>query len=790
MSFKISGILKFIKKIKGIVLLNMAGLSLGLLSVIFIAIWVSHELSFDKWVEDSERIFRVEALMNFAGEPLVWSSTQAPLVESLLNDYPEIEKGVRIKSGYKTSLEIGEELFISKNLYYAPGSFFDIFPLENLQGDSRTALDEPNAIVLSERIARKYFGDTDPIGKLIIIDNKDEVVVKGVIENTPSNSHLIFDYLVSDDVHFKTVSNPDDWGQFNYYNYIKLKEGVSAEEFNSKLASYLVTKREKAKGKFFLNPLERIYLYRNPGFDSLVYPGKSKGPISRVILFGVIGIIILLIAIINFVNLTTAFSTRRAKEIGVRKVNGAGRADLLGSLFGESVFQTLLSVIIALIAAIPLLPFFNAISGKQFMLSDLFSLRSILIYLSIAMVTGLVAGLYPALILSSFKPVRVLRNNPEDLTMGGGFRKILVLVQFVITILFVFCIIVINRQIKYMQHIDLGFDKEKVIVYTTREKYDKVKVISEEIARLPGVDKVALGSSVPVNMGNWSTFSEWEGNKDGKTLRFHMMQVDDNYIDLLGFEFVEGRPLFKGPPRDEVVINQAAVREMGIENPLGKTIPRSFKEKHDFEIVGVVKDFHFRKLNDEIRPVFIYKNNDWYSPKIFVKLAAGTDFSVVERVSSVVQDATPAFPVSYIFLDDEITNCYNDEFRLSRLINIATVFSIIISCIGLFSLTAFSILRRQKEIGVRKVHGSGTGSLLLILNREYWILIFIATIIALPLGQFIISRWLDSYAYHIGVKPGFYIITFLSILVIATVTISFHTVRASNLNPADTLRDE
>ncbi len=790
MSFQLSAILKTLKKIRGIVLLNIGGLSLGLLSVIFIAIWITHELSFDKWVEDSERIFRVEALMNFTGEPFVWASTQAPLVESLLNDYPEVETGVRIKSGYKTSLEIGEELFISENLYYAPGSFFDIFSLETLQGDPRTALDEPNAIVLSERIARKYFGDTDPIGKVIIIDTKDEVVVKGVIENTPSSSHFIFDYLVSDDLYFKTIRNTDDWGNYNYYNYIKLKEGVSPEEFNSKLATYLETKREDSKGKFFLNPLERIYLYRNPGFDSMVYPGTSKGPISRVILFGVIGIIILLIAIINFVNLTIAFSTRRSKEIGVRKVNGAGRLDLLGSLFGESVFQTLLSVIIALIAAIPLLPVFNAISGKQFMVSDLFSLRSILIYLSIAMVTGLIAGLYPALILSSFKPVRVLRNNPEDLAMGGGFRKILVLVQFVITILFVFCIIVINRQIKYMQHIDLGFDKEKVLVYSTHEKYEKTKVISEEIARLPGVDKVALGSSVPVNMGNWSTITEWDGNEEGKKLRFHMMQVDDNYVDLLGFEFVEGRPLFKGPPRDEVVINQAAVREMGIENPLGKTITRSWQEKHEFEIVGVVKDFHFRKLNDEIRPVFIYKKNDWYSPRIFVKLNAGTDFRIIESISSVVKEASPAYPLSYFFLDDEITGCYNDEFRLSRLINIATAFSIIISCIGLFSLTAFSILRRQKEIGVRKVHGSGTGSLLLILNREYWILIFIAAVIALPFGQFIISKWLDSYAYHIGVKPVYYVITFLSILVIATVTISFHTVKASNLNPSDTLRDE
>jgi hypothetical protein len=508
-----------------------------------------------------------------------------------------------------------------------------------------------------------------------------------------------------------------------------------------------------------------------------------------VVLFGVIGLIILLIAVINFVNLATAFSSKRSKEIGIRKVSGAMRSTLLGSLFGESVFQTMLSVFIALIASILLLPLFNNISGKQFFISDLFRLRSILIYILIALFTGLVAGLYPALILSSYKPVKVLRSNPEDLSQGGAFRKILVVVQFVITILFLFCIIVINRQIKYMQQTDLGFNQERVIVYSPEAEYDKIKVIAGELEKIPGVEKVAVGGNVPVNMGNWSTFSEWEGNEEGKKLKFHMMQVDDNYVDLLGFEFAEGRNLYAGPDRGEVLVNEAAVREMNIENPLGKTITHSWSRK-EYRIAGVIKDFHFRKLTDEIKPVFIYKNEDWWSAKVFVRLGAGSDFRTIEKVSAAVEDAVPDFPLSYIFLDDEINNCYNDELRLSRLINIATVFSIIISCIGLFSLTAFSIIKRQKEIGVRRVHGSGTTRLLLLLNREYWVLILVASLIALPSGVLLISRWLNSYAYHISIKPAYLLITLLSTIILATATISFHTVKASHLNPAETLKDE
>lgn len=789
MSDRLSVIIKYLKRLKGIVLLNMAGLALGLLSVIFIALWVTHELSFDKWLNDSERIFRVEALMDFTGEPFVWADTPAPLVEALQDDFPEVESGARIHRGYKAAVRIADDQFTAENLFYAPGSFFDIFSIAILEGDPRSALDKPGSIVISERISKKYFGDSDPVGQLIILDNKEQLRVEGVIEDTPSNTHLTFDYLVSADVFMKTVSNPDSWDQYNYYNYIKLRQGSDAEKVNNKLAGYLQTKKENSSGQFFLNPLERIYLYRNPGFSSMVYPVKDKGPISRVLLFGVIGTIILLIAVINFVNLSTAFASKRSKEIGIRKVSGAMRSTLLGSLFGESVFQTMLSVFIALIASILLLPLFNNISGKQFLISDLFRFRSILIYILIALFTGLVAGLYPALILSSYKPVKVLRSNPGDLSQGGVFRKILVVVQFVITVLFLFCIIVINRQIKYMQQTDLGFNQERVIVYSPEAEYDKIKVIAGELEKIPGVEKVAVGGNVPVNMGNWSTFSEWEGNEEGKKLKFHMMQVDDNYVDLLGFEFAEGRNLFPGPDRGEVLINEAAVREMDIENPLGKTITHSWSKK-DYRIAGVVNDFHFRKLTDEIKPVFIYKDEVWWSAKIFVRLGAGSDFGTIEKVSAAVKDAVPDFPLSYIFLDDEINNCYIEELRLSRLINIATVFSIIISCIGLFSLTAFSIIKRQKEIGVRRVHGSGTTRLLMLLNREYWILIMLASLIALPSGVLLISRWLNSYAYHISIKPAYLLITLLSTITIATATISFHTVKASHLNPAETLKDE
>lgn len=778
-----------IKRLRGAVLLNMMGLSLGLTIIILISTWVRHELSYDKFHLNSERIFRVESLVDFTGDPFVWSVAPAPVAEAAKIDFPEVENSVNLYSGYSDALKVGEEVFIPESMYYTSSSFFKIFSYKLISGSADKVLNDPYSIVISLSEALRLYGDTNPIGETILLKDKDILTITGVMEDFPSNSHLKADYLVSWALLKENNKKLNNWDQYDYYTYFLLKEGVDADKFNKKLGLYIKTKDEGSHGILFLNPIERIYLYRDPGLSSFNYPTDTPGPIGRVRLFGLIGLVILTIAIINFVNLSTAYASVRAKEIGIRKVNGASRIGLITQLFGESVMQTIISILLAIALAALVMPLFIKLSGKDLGLQVLFSWESILIYAGLTLVTAIVAGFYPAFVLSSYKPIRVFRSSYGEKFQGVSFRKILVLVQFALATIFIFCILVIGYQLRFMQEKELGFDKESVMVIYPKLEIEKVELLASEVSKLPGVSKVAIGGSVPVNMGNWNSISKWEGNTENKSLKFHKMQVDDNYFDLLGFEMIEGRKLLEGAPRPELLINEAAVRQMGISNPIGKTIQFG-RENGNMTIVGVIKDFHFREIGEEINPVIMYKSSDWWAARLFVKLDQGYNADLIDRISALVIENAPGFPARYIFLDEAIDSYFNDERRLSGLINMATILSIIISAIGLFSLTAFLVRKRYKEIGVRKVHGASSLKIMLLLNREFWILLLAATVVSMPLAYILINRWLDTYSYHVKVGPIIFVITLLLIVLISTLTISIHTIRAANLNPANTLRDE
>jgi putative ABC transport system permease protein len=775
------------RRFNGLVLLNVSGLALGLAGVIFIAIWISHEISYDRFFKNADRIYRVESLLNFSGTPFVWTVAPAPAAESILNDFPEVEDAVKLKSGYQNVVNVDDELYTAENLYFTTNSYFNIFSTKVISGDPSNLLKGPAEVVLSKHIAEVLFGEKDPVGKSILLNNLDLLTVTGVIENSPSNTHLKVDYLISFSLLKKEGNKFDRWDQFDYITYILLKEQTDVEQLNDKISGYLNTKSKDVSARLFLNPLTRLYLYRDPGFESVIYPSSDKGPITRVILFSVIGLVLLLISWINFVNLSTAFAAQRAKEIGIRKVNGASKTNLVIQLFGESLLQTFLATFAALIVVILMLPVFIKVSGVELDLSNLFLFRNIGIYLIMALITGLIAGIYPALILSSFNPVTVIKPEPEDTMQGSGLRKVLVVTQFVLSIIFIFCIIVMNRQISYMQHYDLGFNKDRVMVIYPRAKPEKVDIIAEQIEKMPGVNDVAIGGNVPVNMGNFSTLNKWDGNISGKSLKFHLMQVDDKYLDLLDIKLTDGTQFNTGSISTDAIINETAVKMMELEEPLGKVI---WLGDVRYTIIGVVKDFHYHKLKDEILPVLIYKDKDWWLKRIFVKLKPGNHFQVVDNIVDLVNKSTPGFPASYIFLDQEVDKYYDGEKRLSALINAATFLSIVISCIGLFSLTAFTIRRKRKEIGIRKVYGATAFNVLFMLQKDFGKLILIASLIALPAGYYIIKQWLHSYAYHIELNPVYFITTVLLIIIIAVLTLVFHTLKAANTNPTVTLQNE
>jgi putative ABC transport system permease protein len=777
---------KFLRRFNGLILLNISGLALGLASVIFIAIWVSHELSYDRFFKNAERIFRVESLINFSGDPSVWNITPAPVAKSVLNDFPEVQDAVVLQTGYQKALKVDDRLFTAENLYYANHSYFNIFSTNVISGDRSQLLTGPDEIVISRKIAGVLFGDKDPIGQPVLFDNTDLLTVTGVIEDSPTNTHLKVDYLVSF-LLLQKERNDESWGRIDFITYIMLKENIDPTEFNNKLSGYWQTKIEGFSGTLFINPLTRLYLYRDPGFKSIKYPYTDRGPITRVLLFSVIGFVLLMIACINFINLSTAFASQRAKEIGIRKVNGASRANLVSQLFGESIFHTALATSAAIFMVIILLPVFVRVSGVEFNISKLFSLKNILIYLILTLFTGFISGLYPSLILSSFDPVKVIKPMPEDGAQGSGLRKILVVIQYGLAIIFIICILVINRQIRYMQQRDLGFDKERVMTMYPHVKPETVDVIAEQIEKIPGVSMVALGGNVPVNMGNFSTINNWDGNISRKPLMFFMMQVDDKYLDLLGIKITEGRQFFKGTIGTEVIINETAADRMEMDEPLGKVI---WLGDVRYTIIGIVKDFHFHNLKDEVKPVFIFKNKDWWAKRIFVKLEPGNHFQVVGNIVELVEKNVPGFPVNYLFLDQETDKYYDDERKLSTLITAATVLSIVISCIGLFSLTTFTIRKKRKEIGIRKAYGATIISVMIMLQKDFGKLVLISAVIAFPAGYYIINLWLNSYSNHFILTPFYFLTAILIIVMISALTVFFHTMKAANLNPSEAMRDE
>lgn len=792
MAFK--SINQIFRRLRGIVLLNMAGLALGLTGVLFISIWIGHELSYDRFHEDHERIYRVESLLKWTGrDPFVWTVVPAPLAVQISKDYPEVESFVRMLKGYRPVIKTDEkELMEADELYFTSPAFFDLFSFAMAEGNPESALQKPNSIVLSESEALRLYGTTDALGKTLslnVLQLKDETLftVRGVMADPPLNSHLRPSYLLPFSMLDEKSQRLQAWGSFNILTYLKLNEDVDAEVFNQKLATYLHSKSEKSRGRIFLNPLNRIHLYRDPGFKTFEHPSAEKGPISRVYMLTGIGLALLLLACINFINLSTAYGASRAREIGVRKVSGAGRRQLAGALFSESFLQTVLSAVLALVFVMMLLPLFNQLTGLEAGIASVFSLRNSLIILGVTLIAGLLAGLHPALVLSAFRPVKVLRSGGTDKQGGKGLRKILVAVQLMLAIIFIFCIVVMHRQNRFMQNVALGFNKEQVMVITPRLGFEEYHSLADDLSRLPGVDQVALGNNVPVNMGNWQILSEWEGNTEETKLKFCLMQVDDQYLDMLGINIGLGRDLMEGAARNEVIVNEAAVRMMGMHNPLGKIIRRS---DQDYRIVGIADDFFFRKLTEEVSPVFIYKDDKWGFARIFLKLEAGYGNGLINKISAVVKESDPSVPPDYFFLDEEIDRYYEQEEKLSVLINIFTVLSILLSSIGLFSLSAFTSRKRYREIGIRKVYGARESGLLAMLQKQLLLLILISSSLALPVAYYIVNRWLENYAYHIKAGPVFALIALLSVVFIASITVSYHTFRASRLNPAKTLRQE
>ena len=784
--------LRHMQKHKGHAFINVVGLSIGLACTIFILLWVQDEFSYDRFHEHAGHIYRIASVET--SHDRYMSQSPAPLAAVLKNDVPEIEAVVRFISRRRLIARYQEKVFNDWEGMWVDPSVFQVFTFPLIKGDSQTALNELNSIVLTEKTARRCFGDEDPMGKMMEVEG-EPVKVTGIARDVPLNSEIRFDYLRP----FESLKELTEyrhfiWNWFACHTYVLLNENTIVNQVNEKIADLLMTNRPWIKNpmKSFLESLTRIHLYDLDG----------GGPIRYVIIFTLIAFFILLIACINFMNLSTAQSARRAKEIGLRKVVGSDRFQIVKQFFSESILMTFISVLIAMILVMLFLPWFNHLSGKQ-LSTQSWNGSMILGLVAITLIAGFISGSYPALILSSFQPVSVLRGSFffKSASKEGGsksgalFRKVLVITQFTLSIALMVCTTLIHKQLHYMRTSDLGFDKENLVYIPIPDDLkDRYQILKNELSQnstvsgITGYGRTGRGGRV-----------EWEGMPNDEEYMELLSNevtyyvVDHDFLQTNGMTLIEGRNFSMKFPSDvekAYLVNEEAIRRWDLESPLEKSFALN---ENDGTIIGIYENFHFSGLRDRIYPEVLYlkPTTPWDDYSYFlVRLQPSQVSEGLATLRSVWKKYSPKTPLEYHFVDEMIDREYRFEERLSGLFNAFTFLAIFISCLGLFGLASFMAEKRTKEIGVRKVLGASVPSIIKLLSKEFSKWVLLANVISWPIAYYAMQKWLQDYPYRTRIALWIFPIAGLSALVIALLTVSYRAIRAARSNPIEALKYE
>lgn len=789
---------------KGYTAINIFGLGLGLATCLLIVLYISDELSFDKHHRSADRLFRI--VMEARNEK--WAGTPGPVAAGIQSDFPEVESVTRVLkfSGMDRMLlndRSGKEAkpFYETNGYYADSTLFDVFTYDFKYGNASHALSRPNTLVLSEQVAEKLFGDVDPVGKVIRVGltfGDFDYTVTGVYRNN-HKSHIDARFFLSmqnGDMGGWVVSQ-NNWALNNiFHTYVKLRDGADPAAFESKLTPFLNRHGAadlKALGiskELFIQPVTDIYLKSNIGNEI-----APNGSMTYLYIFGSIAIFLLLIACINFMNLSTARSEKRAKEVGVRKVMGAVRHSLVYQFLGESMMLAVMALAIALVVVQLLLPYFNNLTGKTL---DMFAHPAFLYWMAgITLFTGLVAGLYPAFYLSSFRPVSVLKGRLANVASAVLLRKGLVVFQFTVSIILILGAIVIGQQLSFLQNQHLGFDKaQKLVVPFRNEKATaNYNAFREEVLRIPGIEAATSGSVYPgiENIEDLLFYAENKTVHDAVDI--HFATVGDDYIETLGLKMAAGRSFTKAFPGDSnsIILNETAVRELGYNtgSVIGKNVFFELGgQRRSLQVVGVVKDFNFRSLHEGIKPYALTTSiTDKY--QYFIAHVKTEDYAaVLASVGAAWKKLNPDIPFAYSFLDQDFQKNYEKERRTGTIVVYFTCIAVVIACLGLFGLAAFSAERRTKEIGVRKVLGASVGSIVGMLSGEFLSLVCIALAIATPIAWVGMRQWLQGFAYQVGIQWWIFPVTGLLAVLVALLTVGFQSVKAAFMNPVKSLKRE
>ncbi len=777
--------LRNMKRHKGHSLINMAGLAVGITCCLLILLWVQDEISTDSFHENAADIYRVLQDINFSDHSTTWAIGQGPLGPSLEKDFPEIKHAVRI-TWRRMQLRSGDDRF-DETVGLADGTLFDVFTFPLITGDPSTALTDPRSIVLSEEMALKYFPDEDPLGKVIHADDRFDFRVTGVMKDVPKNSHLQFDFLVPFIFGRELGYSVDRWNNSQFRTYVQLQAGATGDEVIAKISGYLFDKPTIEKdARLTLQPLKRIYLHSDFAFD------MALGDIRYVRIFSLVAFFILLIACINFMNLSTARSVNRAREIGMRKVSGAIRGDIIKQFYGESLLLTGISFIMALVLTFLLLPPFNNLAAKELSLAVLGDFRVLLILAAVAGLTGLVAGSYPALLLSSFQPVRVLKSSLSAGAKGAGFRKILVVVQFSLSVLLIISTIFVSRQLRFMRNFKLGYDKEHLVTFAMRgdmrEKFDSVKT---ELLRIPDISGVTASSNIPTYGYMFSnSLWKWEGQGPEEEILMRALTVDDDYFEVFGMELLQGRAFDREPEPEKnpvFIINEEAARVMRMKEPVGQWLEGSGMPRG--MIVGLVKDYHFTSLRQKIDPLILIYHHE--SANLLTARLSGRNIPrTIASMEDVWKKFAPVFPFRYRFLDDALDDLYRAEQRTGTIFRAFSLLAIIVSCLGLFGLSSFLAEQRTREIGIRKVLGASTGGIVFLFSKESTKWVAFSNLFAWPAAYLAARKWLEGYAYRIDLGIAPFLAAAAAAILIALATVSYHSFRSARVNPADAIRYE
>lgn len=768
--------------------LNGTGLAIGIAAALLIFLWANDELSFDNFHSKGDRIYRVMANMTFGDEKEMIASAPLPLEAGAKENIPEIERITHIGSLWGTVIKHGEKSFDVKGSNIVHSSFFDIFDFTFLHGDKSTAFDKPTNVVLTKSMAEQIYGTSDVIGQPLTLTNKMDMVVSAVLEDIPTNSHLQFKLLIPFEGNIEKFykKSARHWGAFNFTSYVLLRPGVEANPVNKKLTSLLPVNEEKEiedRTSFELQNLSDIYL----GSNELSYSRAARGDLKSIRLLSFIGFLILLIACINYVNMSTARSAHRAKATGVRKIIGASRFQL----FQQYMLEVLVLVVIAGIIAFGLanlsLGVFEQISGKLFTPEQLLSTSALSIFLGTITLAILLAGIHPALQLSSFKPIQALRGSTFKGVNGKiGLRKILVTSQFACSGILMICTTVMLVQMNYVKKQKLGYDREEIFSFRISDS-DAI-IFKNELQNQPGVKNVSISSDIISNISSRYGGFDYEGKEPESESYLHRISVDDNFPDFFGLELTEGRWFLPGN-RDSssFILNETAIAKLGITDPIGKWMDFNGRKG---KIAGVAKDFHFRSFHHEIEELIFVQNFKWGMKRMNVKTSSKEAALAIASTKKVFSKLESDALFDYSFLDESYDQLYKTESKSSWLLGIFAGLAILISCLGILGLAAYTAERRKKEIGIRKVLGASVSSIVTLLSKDFIKLVVVALLIASPIAWYLMQGWLENFAYSIEIKWWIFALSAFIAVSIALVTISFQSIKAAIANPTKSLKSD